>query len=187
MNLVWVLIQQEHAAGAEPNVFSLAQNVSLWTVVIFLLLLIVLSKFAFPPILGYAAAREKRIQDSLDEARRQREEAERLLEEQRSELAAARQQGQQVIAEARQAAERARQELLTRARAEQEEVVARAKQDIEREREKAVEIVRHQAVDLAIAAAGRLLEQKLTADEDRRLVIDYLSHARPADRAPGAN
>ena len=63
--------------------FNLAAGVSFWTVVISSCLLIVLRKYAYGPILGYAAAREQRIQDSLDEAQRNREETARLLEEQR--------------------------------------------------------------------------------------------------------
>jgi F-type H+-transporting ATPase subunit b len=183
MNILMVL--QEHAAEAEPNVFNLSTNVSFWTVVIFLLLLAVLTRWAFPPILGYAAAREKRIQDSLDEAKRQREDAEQLLATQRQELAAAKQQAQHLIAEGRQAAEKVRQELLERTRTEQEEVVAGAKADIVAERDKAVESVRREAVELAIAAASKLVEQRLGADADRRLVQDYLAHLEPGGPRTG--
>ncbi len=180
MNMIWLVLQEhaeEAAAAAEhtPNVFNLVTGVSFWTVVIFLGLMAVLAKFAFPPILGYAAAREKRIQDDLDEAKRQRAQAESLLEEQRRELTAARVEAQALIAEAKQAAERTRNELLNRARTEQEQIVARAKDDIIREREKALESVRREAVDLAIAAAAKLVEKTLTADEDRRLVTEYLN------------
>ena len=97
MNLLSVILQQAGEAGAEPNVFQLSTNVSFWTLVIFLALLAVLAKFAFPPILGYANAREQRIQDILDAAARDRGEAERILEEQRRELAEARQQAQQIL------------------------------------------------------------------------------------------
>ncbi|MGH7504054.1 MAG: F0F1 ATP synthase subunit B, partial [Longimicrobiales bacterium] len=159
--------------GAEA-LFDPWSNVSFWTLVIFVVLLIVLRRYAYPPILGYAAAREQRIQDSLDEAKRQREEAEALLATQRRELAEAQREAQQVIAEGRQAAERLRQELLERARAEQEEIVARATHDIERERERAVESIRREAVELAIAAAAKLVGRKLSAEEDRRLVSEYL-------------
>jgi F-type H+-transporting ATPase subunit b len=178
MSLMRLILQEDHAAEA-PNLFGLAEGMMFWTLVIFLVLLFVLRKWAFPPILGYAAAREKRIQDNLDEAKRERLEAERLLEEQRRELAEARQQAQGLIAEARQAADRARGELLNKARAEQEEIIARAKQEIQLERDLAVESMKEQAVDLALAAAGRLLEKRFGAEEDRRLVIDYLSRATP--------
>lgn len=188
MNVLPVLLLlQEHAEGEAPNVFALSQSVSFWTLVIFLLLLVVLTKWAFPPILGYAAAREKRIQDNLDEAKRTHAEAEALLAQQRQELAAAKQEAQQVIADAKQAAERVRTDLLEKARGEQEAMLTRAKQEIERERERAVESVRHEAVDLAIAAAAKLIDRKLGAEEDRRLVTDFLGRAEGGAPRPGAN
>ncbi|MGH7551780.1 MAG: F0F1 ATP synthase subunit B [Longimicrobiales bacterium] len=186
MNLLLVVLQQ-HAeeAAAEPNVFGLSASVSFWTVVIFLLLLGVLMKFAFPPILGYAAAREKRIQDSLDESKRLRAEAESFLAQQREELQEARRQSQQIVAESRQAGERLKQDILEQARAHQQELVARAKQEIERDRERALEALRREAVDLALAAASRLLERRLSSEEDRALVADYLGRVKPRAEPAG--
>ncbi|HEX6940012.1 MAG TPA: F0F1 ATP synthase subunit B [Longimicrobiales bacterium] len=174
MNLLFVVLQHAEEAAAQPGVFEWSTNVSVWTVIIFLALLAVLAKLAFPPILGYANAREQRIQEILDQAARDREEAQRILEAQRRELAEARQQAQQVLAEARQAGERMRQEMLERARAEQDELIARTRQDLEREREAAIEALRREAVDLSLAAASRLLEQRLGDEQDRALVREYL-------------
>ena len=182
MNVLWLILQEHAPAAADaaqhaesPQVFGIMANVMTWTLIIFLILLFVLMKFAFPPILGYAEAREKRIQDALDESKRQREEAERLLETQRQELAKARGDAQLLIAEGRQGAEKIRQELLTRAKAEQEELITRAKSDIEAERLKAVESVRREAVDIALAAAAKLVGQRLDSDNDRRIVNDFLN------------
>ncbi|HSK21142.1 MAG TPA: F0F1 ATP synthase subunit B [Longimicrobiales bacterium] len=180
MNLNLLAIAAE---GSEPSIFGINAGVSFWTLVIFILLSVVLYKYAYPPILGYAAAREQRIQDALDEARRQREESEKLLEQQRQELLNARQEAQGLIAEGKHAAERVRDDMLARARAEQEELVTRARQDIERDRQKAIESLRREAVDLALAAAGKLVGQRMDAAEDRRLVTDYL---KSVDSAPGA-
>ncbi|MCI0435893.1 MAG: F0F1 ATP synthase subunit B [Gemmatimonadetes bacterium] len=182
MNVLRVI--QEHAAqAAEPNVFNLTTGVSFWTLVIFLGLLFVLSRWAFPPILGYAAAREKRIQNQLDEAKRTRDEAAALLASQRADLAQARAQAQEIIAEGRQAAEKVRADLLERTKADQEAAVLRAKHEIEQESQRALEQVRREAVELAIAAAARLLEARLGTEQDRRLVTEYLSRAAPASRA----
>jgi F-type H+-transporting ATPase subunit b len=181
MNLIYLIAQEAGEAAHEPSVFNLNLGVSAWTFIIFILLMVVLAKFAFPPILGYAAAREKRIQDTLDEARRHREETERLLEEQRRELEAARQQAQQMIAEGRSGAERVRTEMLAQARAEQEELLVRARRDIESQRDLAVESLRREAIELAIAAAGRVIGHRVDAAEDRQLVAEYLqSVERPA-------
>ncbi|MGH7445267.1 MAG: F0F1 ATP synthase subunit B [Longimicrobiales bacterium] len=181
MNLLMILLQ-EHTA--EPvSVFNLTANVSFWTVIIFLVLLTVLLKFAFPPILGYAAAREARIQQTLDDAKTQRAEAESLLAQQREQLAQARAEAQQMIAEGKQAAERVRQDLLEKTRVEQQELLERAKAEIVREREQAVEHVRRAAVELAIAAAAKLVGEKFDADADRRIVSEYLDSVGSQDPA----
>ncbi|MEX0907048.1 MAG: ATP synthase F0 subunit B, partial [Gemmatimonadota bacterium] len=122
MNFAYLLLAQAEEVAHEPSIFGINPGVSFWTVVIFLVLSVVLAKYAFPPILGYAAAREQRIQDALDESARQRAEAEQLLDQQRQELAAARLQTQEMIAEGKQAAERVREDMLDRARVEQEEL-----------------------------------------------------------------
>lgn len=185
MNILSIVLQEHGAEAGGSALFDPWSNVSFWTVVIFFLLLFVLKRYAYPPILGYAAAREKRIQDALDDAKRQREEAAALLETQRRELAEAQREAQNIIAEGKQAAERVRQDLLDRTRAEQEEVIARAKAEIERERERAVESVRREAVELAIAAAAKLVGERLTAEEDRRLVSEYLGRVEKGGTRAG--
>src|SRR5690625_2944681 len=172
MNILAIVAQE--AEQAQPNLFDLNIGVSAWTVIIFLILLGVLMKFAYPAILGYANARERRIQEILDAAAQDRAEAEKLLADQRRQLDESRQEAQQIVAEARQAAERGREELLALARSGQEELIARAKAEIGRERERATELLRGEAVDMALAAAGRLLQEKVGAEEDRRLVHDFL-------------
>ncbi len=174
MSMFMVLLAQQAEGGGASEVFHLSANVSFWTVVIFLALLAVLARFAFPPILGYAAAREKRIQDAIDEAQRLRDEGEKLLQLQRQELGAAKEQAQQILLEARQAADRVREELLNQTRTEQQHLLERARQDIATDRERSLQELRRDAVDLAIAAAGKLIERRLGSDEDRRLVTEYL-------------
>jgi F-type H+-transporting ATPase subunit b len=177
----FLIAVQEHAAPAaehaeSPNVFAFAANVSFWTVIIFLILMFVLAKFAFPPILGYAAAREKRIQDALDQAQRDREESARALEEQKQALLRAREEAQGYVGEAQKTAERVRKDILEKARVEQEEMLARAKREIEDERLRAVDSLRREAVDLAVAAASKLVEKRLDSQEDRRIVTEFLAH-----------
>lgn len=186
MNILWIAVQEaEHAA--EPGIFNLNLGVSFWTVVIFLALLLVLKKYAFPPILGYAEARERRIQEILDAAAGDREEAQRILEEQRRELGEARRRAEQIVAEGKQAGERVRQEMLETARAEQEALLERARRDIDQERQKALEAIRREAVDLSIAAAGKLVGQRLDGGEDRRLVERYLDDVAASDPKVGAS
>jgi F-type H+-transporting ATPase subunit b len=183
MNLIFFAIRAAEA-GEGGGVFNLNLGVSAWTFIIFILLLILLKRFAFPPILDYAAARERRIQETLDIARQQREETERLLAEQREELANARQHAQEMIAEGRAGAERVREDMLEQARQEQQDILARAQRDILAARDVAIESLRREAVDIALAAAAKVVGHHMTGAEDRKLVTEYL---RSVDSVGGGN
>lgn len=169
---------QEHAAeaagGGGSALFNMDVGLSIWTIVVFLVLLWVLAKFAWRPILAALDAREERIEEAIAEATRMREEAGRLVEQHRRQLATAREHAQQILAESRQAADKLRREMEERARRESEEIVERARREIAREREQALDALRREAVDLAIAAAARLLRQRLDSAADRQLVLEYL-------------
>lgn len=176
MYLLWIL--QEHGEEASsPNLFSIDPGVSFWTIVIFIGLLLVLYRYAYPHILGAVEAREQRIDEAIRVAEENRAEAERLLDEQRRELSAARQQAQEAMAEGRAAAERIREEMLESARKEQDQILTRAREEIDRERDQAIEALRRETVELSIAAASRLVERNLDTDQDRKLVREYLDRA----------
>jgi F-type H+-transporting ATPase subunit b len=190
MTKMWMLLLQVEGAPAPasetPSVFNLNLGTSFWTLVIFFTLLFVLTKWAFPPILGYAQAREERIQKALDDARRARDEARLALEEQRRDLAKAREESQAIIAQGKQDAETLRQEMLARTHEEQRELLDRGKRDIEREREQAVEFLRREAVEMAIAATSHLIHRRVDGEEDRRLVREFLDRTDVATGGPGA-
>jgi F-type H+-transporting ATPase subunit b len=167
--------EEEHAAeGGGAALFSLNYGLSLWTVVIFLLLLAVLWKAAWGPILGAAAAREQHIQQALDEAAQRQAEAAKLLEQQSALLADARRQVQEIIAEGKAAGERLRRDIEEKARAEGQSIVERARKDITREKDAAIDELRRESVELALAAAAKLMGRKLDANTDRELVLGYI-------------
>ena len=180
-----VAFAQEHGEeGGGGGLFSINAGLSVWTVVIFAALLITLWRFAWGPILSAVEAREKGIQGALEEAKKRQEEAARLLEEHKNQLSDARRQAQEILAEGREAAGRLRKELEGKAREESEAILARARSEIEREKEAAVDALRRESVDLALAAASKLLHQKLDAEQDRRLVTEYVDGL--AAKSPGA-
>ena len=172
-----LLAQEEHgAAGGNGGLFDINWiNLMIWTWLIFAVLLFVLRKWAWGPILGALETREKRIQDALDGAARERDDAAQLLQEQRQLLEDSRDQAQQIMAESRKAGERLRTELLDEARKQREQIVDRAREDIARERDHALELLRREAIDLSISAAGRVLRREVDSAENRRLVEEYLA------------
>ena len=147
----------------------------IWTLIIFGILLVVLRKFAWPAILGAVEAREQSLERQLAEAARSREEAAALLEQHRKLVAEARTQAQALMAEAKAAGEKERALAVVRTREEQEALLARARREIVAEREKAIEELRREAVDLSLAAAGKLIGERLASETDRKLVEQYLS------------
>ena len=139
-----------------------------WTVVTFLLLLGILWKFAWNPILGALEARERAIQKTIDDAERLQEEARGVLEEHQKRLAEAREERNKILDEARAAGEHLKNDVLEKARHEADQVLVRAKRQIELETEQALLTIRDQAADLAIKAAERVIERALTDDDQRR-------------------
>jgi F-type H+-transporting ATPase subunit b len=162
----------ENGGGA---LFSVDPGLALWTIIVFLLVLWVLKRFAWGPILGALEAREAGIRKSIDGAASMRAEAESLLEEHRRQLADARRQAQEIVAEGRNAAERIGREVQEKARQEGERIVERARAEIEREKDAALAELRRESVDLALAAASRLLRERLDDDRDRALVKGFLA------------
>jgi len=182
------LLAQEHGAegAAEPSLFDINTGLSVWTLVVFAGLLYLLGKFAWGPILAAVDAREKGIQSALDQAAARHAEAEKLLDEHRRQLADARRQAGEILAEGRTAGDRVRKEIEEKARAEALTIVERAKQDIERERDAALEALRRESVDLALAAASRLMHENLDQAKDRQLVERFLDEVADDQGVPGA-
>ncbi|MDH5760272.1 MAG: F0F1 ATP synthase subunit B [Gemmatimonadota bacterium] len=166
-------VRAAEEAGTTP-LFSVNLGTTVWTAIVFLMLLGILWKFAWGPILAAADAREKGIQDALDEAARRNDEATKLLEEHRRQLSDARRQANELIAEGKAAGERVRKEIEEKARTEGQGIVDRARAEIERERDAAIDALRKESVDLALAAAGKLILENMDQAKDRKLVEKYL-------------
>jgi F-type H+-transporting ATPase subunit b len=146
-----------------------------WTLVTFLLLLFLLSKFAWGPILNAMNAREEGIKGDLENARRQREDAQRLLEDHRAMLTLARKERADAVEAGRRDAERLKSEILDEARKQRELLMKQAEAQIDAGRRQARAALKGEAADLAIHAAGRLMGRNLDDATQRRLVEDYLA------------
>ena len=168
------LLAQE-AEGGSVNLLSPSGGLMFWTLIIFVLLLLLLSKFAFPPILGAVEARERSLQEAIDGARRDREAAAEILATQRQELETARGQAQQLIADGRAAGEKLRSEMLEQTHLQQQELLERARREIDAERDRAIMELRREAVDLALAGASKVIEQNLDDAANRRLIDGFLA------------
>ena len=140
----------------------------------FAILLGILFLFAYKPMLRLLDQRSERIRESLEAADRAREEAATSHEAIEEQLNEARREGQRLLDQAREAAQRFRDEEMDRARQEAETFVSRARSDIRRERDAAIDEVRTNFGDLAITAAERVLRRSLDRQAHQDLIEQVL-------------
>lgn len=163
------------AEGGKVNLLDPHYGLITWTIVVFFVTYFLLRKFAWGPILAAVRGREQALLDAMASAERDRNEAAKLVAEQKAAIEAARNEAQRYIAEGRATAESMRSEMLEQTRQQQAELLDRARKEIEAEKSKAIEELRREAVDLALAGAGKLIGQKLDASTDRQMVEQYLA------------
>jgi len=163
---------------AAGGITSINPGLTLWTGITFLVLLVVLAKFAWGPIVKMLADRERSIREAIEAAKKERAEAERLMAEQKAALAQAQREAAELARRNQQEVESLRQELTARARKEADELVASARRQIVEETAKARAELRAQVADLAIDAAGRLVKANLDDKAQRQLVEEYIAQLR---------
>ncbi len=176
------MLIQEHgvaaaAEGAAPQggLLTPSGGLMFWTLIIFLLLFFILSRYAFKPITAAVEAREKALEDAIAGAKADREAAAQLLAEHRAQIEGARAEAQKLIVEGRQIGEKVRTDMIEETRAQQQDMLERARREIEGEKQRAIAELRREAVDLAIAGAGKVIEKNLDDASNRRIVESFLS------------
>ena len=146
----------------------------IWTLVTFVILFILLKRFAWGPLLQMLDEREKSVRDSLEAAERARAEADETLRRNQEILAGARRETQALLEQGRKESETMRAEILAQARQEAQGLVEQGKRQIQFEQKQAFDSLRAQVADLAIGAAERLIHSELDDAKHRELVADYV-------------
>jgi F-type H+-transporting ATPase subunit b len=170
-----LLASSEGAAGAPVSPFEVNPGLIIWTWLVFGVLFVLLKKYAWPAILTMTEQREQTIRRHLEEAEQAHAKAQALLAEQQKLLGESRTQAQAIMAEAKSAAEKERAAAVLKTREEQDQLLARARREIAAEGEKARQELRREAVDLSLAAASKLIGERLSAEADKKIVIDYIA------------
>jgi F-type H+-transporting ATPase subunit b len=141
-----------------------------WTIITFLVLLVVFNKLAWRPLKAVLQTREDLIRKSLDDAQQAKQELQRLSAESQKMLADARVQADKILSETRSDANRLRDELKQKAQTEAAGVLKNAQRQIEMETARALQQIRTEAVELSVALASKLLERNLTREDNERLI-----------------
>jgi F-type H+-transporting ATPase subunit b len=142
----------------------------IWTILTFLVLVALLAKFAWRPLLAALDARQESIRKSLDDARAAKTELERLNVESQRILAQARADAEAILSSTRSDANRFRDELKQKAQAEAAGIVKNAERQIEQETARALQQIRTEAVDISVAIASKLLQRNVSRADNERLI-----------------
>jgi len=161
----------EHGAEESPSLFAGGMWTSFWALVVFLVLLAVLGKFAWKPILQALKNREERIRTDLQTAKNERVEAQRLLDEYKTQLAQAQAQAHEMIKQSSLEAERAREEILAHGQEQGRQAAEQAKKQIDQARVDAIKDLYAQSAKLAGDLAAKILQREVNS-EDHRVLIE---------------
>lgn len=141
----------------------------------FLLLVLILAKFAYKPLMQTLEARKKQIADSIATAEKERAAAEQYRLEYQQQLAQARTQAQAIVEKATKLAEQTKDQILEEARTENARLLKAAQEEIKREHERALAELRRDVVALSITAAAKIIEQNLNTDANTQLVNEFIN------------
>jgi F-type H+-transporting ATPase subunit b len=171
--LVALPAHAQEAGGLNP--FSGDVGNAIWTLAIFVLVVVVLGKFAWGPVLRLLQEREEFIHKALDDAKRDRQDAAASLQAVADQLQAARAEAAQIVDKARHDAERLGADLRQRAREQADTILQNADRRIQQETDRAVQQIRHEAVDLSVMIASKLIQRNLSREDNQRLIDEALA------------
>ena len=172
--------------AAESNPILPSANELLWGSIAFIIVFVLLAKFAFPSAAKALKDRTDKIRGDIEFAEKDREEAARLVADYRQQISAAREESTRILQDARRTAEQVRAELKERAEEESARMIERAREDIAGERERAIAEIRREVGSLAVDLASRVIGESLDRDRQLSLVDRYIDELA-ADGGSGTN
>jgi F-type H+-transporting ATPase subunit b len=146
----------------------------IWTIISFILLLMILKKIAWGPILKALDEREKGIKDAIKSAADAQAAANRTLAEYKTQMAEARAEAQSIIAKSRQDAERIRDEIISKSKVDAQSITEKATKQIDLERQEAIHQIRAEIATMVVDAASKVIRRALNEEDHKRLILDTL-------------
>ncbi len=164
-------------ALAEENGSLIDVNPGLifWTVITFVVLMIVLKKVAWKPILAALDQREAAIKESLEKAEKAREEAQKVLDKNQANIAQAEEESKKIIDQSRAYAEKLKDQMMRDSKEQAKKIVDDAASEIERKKEAAFNELKNQVAEIAINAAEKILRESLDKESNKKIVDKYIS------------
>ncbi|MCI0448738.1 MAG: F0F1 ATP synthase subunit B [Chlorobi bacterium] len=159
----------------KDTLLSVEPGLIIWTILIFILLVLILKKYAWKPLLDALDEREKGIKDSIEKAEYLKQEAEKILEENKKMLAGADEESRKILNESKQLANKMRTELISKTNDDAAKILMQAKAEIEREKIAALNSLKDEIADLAVKAAGKIIDENLDTDKQKKLIENFIN------------
>lgn len=170
-----VLASEGHESG---GLLDLKPGLSLWTIVTFLVLLAILSKFAWKPMLQSLEERETHIRNHITSAEQSHQQADKLLDETKQKLSNAHNEARSIVDTANQRANQMRQQAVVQTERECSNIKLNSQKQISAMQTKAVEDVLGNLSDLSFEIAGKMIQKSLTSEDHSRLIADSVANMR---------
>ena len=165
-----------HGAESQQNpLVRLDPGLFIWTILTFVLLSIILAKFAWKPLLAMLEERNKSIEDSLLSAEKARKELENINQESEVILSKAKTEAQSIISDAKSAAENLKEDIVSKAKIEADRQIKKAKSQINVEKDKAMREIRSEVVNLSIDVAKKVIKKNISKEDNIGLIKESLS------------
>ncbi len=170
-----LLLVTSEPGGKKDTLLSVEPGLMIWTILIFVILVIILKKYAWGPLLKSLHDREQGIKDSVEKAEYLKQEAEKILEQNKKLLASADEESRKILNESKQLADKVRNDLLTRANEDAQKVIQQAKAEIEREKVAALNELKDEVASLAVQAAGKIIDENLDQNKQKKIIDDFIN------------
>ena len=162
-------------ADEKPALLSVNPGLIIWQLLIFVILLFILKKVAWKPLLASLHSREQNIKDTIDQAEKLQKDASELIELNKKNLADANIQSMKIINDSKEMAMKMREELMVKAQEDSRKLIEQAKSEIQQEKETAMSDLRNEVSDLAIKSAEKILKENLDENKQKKIVDDFIS------------
>lgn len=159
----------------KPMLLSVNPGLIIWQLFIFVILLFILKKIAWKPLLSSLHSREQSIKDTIDQAEKLQKEAQDLIEQNRKNMAEANSNSMKIINDAKEMAGKMKDEIMAKAQEDSRKLIEQAKAEINQEKETAMSDLRNEVSDLAIKSAEKILKETLDEDRQKKIVNDFIS------------
>ena len=172
-NFCILLLSEE--GHEKPSLLSVNPGLIIWTIIIFVLLLLLLSKIAWKPLIKSLNDREASIKDTIENAEKQNKEAQELLEQNKKALSEANATVQKLINEGRDNANKIRDDIMKKANDDSRKMIEQAKVEIIQQQNSALEQLKDEISDIAIKAAEKIINTNLDANKQKKIINDFLN------------